>query len=163
MGRLVPDGDIQGLGDGPHVRFRQSGLHHRAANPVLGRCYHAGTVVSLVVGVGAVDHPLDGLRVGQLGELGVKLGLAEVAPLGGVGNVAFLVHLVGVDDAVGEPHSLSQTDCFFQFSFGQRWGSRSHGLGLWTEHPVGRNRDQRAINAPRESDNHRAHIPKDSL
>ena len=161
LGRFVPDGDVQNLGDDPHVSFRKPDLYHWTADPVLRRGHHARTVVSDIVGVRAVDHPLDGFLVGQFRELGVKLGLTEVAPLGRVGHVTFPLHLVGVDDAVREPEPRGKTNGLFQLSFCQ--GRRDGGdcQGLWPEHPVSRDGDQGTIDTPGESHGHRAHLLKD--
>ena len=148
MGRLVPDWDVQRSGYGANVGLGQSGLHHGAADSVLGRGNHARTVVSDVIGIGAVDHPLDGFFFRQRCEFGVKLGLAEVAPLRRICHVALSVHLIGVDNAVGKTERFSQSDSLFKFAFGQ--GRRDCGdhQGLFTEHAVGRHGYQSAIYAP---------------
>ena len=121
---------------------------------MLGGGLEAGPVVALVVHVGSIRHAGITFGLRKLDQPVVKLRLAEVAPLGRVGDVSFPLHLVGVDDPVPKSKTLGQAIGLLQLSGRQGRRGRGHRQRLGPQCLVGHHRQEGAVHAAREGNDH---------
>ena len=163
LGRLVPQWDAEPFGSGAHLSFVHLGFDHGTADVVLGCGGHAGAIVAEVVGVGAVGDPRVAFGGGKGAELVVKFGLAEVAALGGVGDVALALEFVGADDAVVEVELGGDGLGVGEVACREGGGDGGNGQGAATQRALGRHRQEGAVDAAGAGDDDRFHIAEDGL
>ena len=112
------------------VGLGQAGLLEGRAHLELGRGLGAGPVIANVAGVLAVSDDGKALGLGQRGQLGEELVLAEIAAVVRVGQVAGILEFAGADDAHREPELPAQRQGLLKFAAGQagRIGNRRQRL-----------------------------------
>ena len=163
LGGLVPQGYAEPFGGGADLGLVHLGFDHGAADVVLGCGGHAGAIVAEVVGVGAVGDPSVAFGERQGAELVVEFGLAEVAALGRVGDVALALEFVGVDDAVVEVELGGDGLGVGEVAGGEGGGDGGNGQGAATQRALGRHRQEGAVDAAGAGDDDRFHIAEDGL
>jgi len=74
--------------------FANACLQEGTSHPELGGGAHSGTIVALIIFLGAVYHAGDSTAFRYLGQAPVQLPLAQVAALGGIGHKRVIGELV---------------------------------------------------------------------
>ena len=138
-------------------------LVQRRADAPLARGLPARAVVAAVIHVEAVQDVRDAQGCGFVHGLAVELGLAEVAPVGGIGRVPGVVELVGIDEEMPGADALRQAPgvrSLFRREAGRHRGQRQ---GVVPEDVHGLGQQVARIDAAGETDHHVPHLPEQRL
>ncbi len=110
-----------------------------------------------VVRVGAVDDGVEASLPGHRVETGPQLGLAEVATVGAVPEIARVFHLVGVELDQRDTEPVGQFDRGAPLRFGIGWAPTDRGEeAIRAERPCARDSEERRIHSSRIAEQHLA-------
>ena len=159
----VPRGEAQLAREGAHVGLGEAGLLERAPHFELRQRTQTGTVVSLVIDVGAVDHKAHPLRGRQSLDLGEDCLLAVVAAvlgiLGKAGNGQLVKGKLKVTDAVLLTELVRATTV----AVGDGAPHGGDGNHVLPQHVVGDQGEQRGVHPARKRHGYGAHRAKGFL